>query len=112
MADPRKSVLLRIPADLWESLNRWARDDLRSLNAQIEWALRESLRRHRGERLSAPGDEALVRRSPGIGPGPRASNAPQADGEPDAEAPRPAPGDGGLPDAETGGSTGNHGASA
>ncbi len=49
MAD-KKSILLRISPELWEQLNRWARDDLRSLNAQIEFVLREAVRRRgRGE---------------------------------------------------------------
>lgn len=43
----RKSFLLRLPPDLMEALNRWARDDLRSLNGQIEFLLRDSLRRMR-----------------------------------------------------------------
>lgn len=43
----RKSFLLRLPPDLMEALNRWARDDLRSLNGQIEFLLRDSLRRVR-----------------------------------------------------------------
>ena len=30
-----------------DELNRWAKDDLRSLNAQIEFLLREALRRQR-----------------------------------------------------------------
>ncbi len=44
MAD-RKSFLLRIDAAVLEGVQRWANDDLRSLNAQIEYLLRESLRR-------------------------------------------------------------------
>ena len=43
----RKSFLLRLPPDLLEDLNRWARDELRSLNAQIEYVLREAVRRRR-----------------------------------------------------------------
>ena len=43
----RKSFLLRLPPDLMEQLNRWAKDELRSLNAQIEYALREALRKRR-----------------------------------------------------------------
>lgn len=46
MAD-RKSFLLRLPGAMLDELNRWAKDDLRSLNAQIEFLLRESLRRQR-----------------------------------------------------------------
>jgi hypothetical protein len=41
----RKPFLLRIDAALLEAVQRWANDDLRSLNAQIEFLLRESLRR-------------------------------------------------------------------
>jgi hypothetical protein len=40
----RKSFLLRLPADVLEAMQRWARDDLRSLNAQIEFVLRQALR--------------------------------------------------------------------
>ncbi len=46
MAD-RKSFLLRLPPKLMEELNRWAKDDLRSLNAQIEFLLRDAIHVHR-----------------------------------------------------------------
>ena len=42
MAD-RKPFLLRIDRDVLESLQRWADDDLRSLNGQIEFVLRRAL---------------------------------------------------------------------
>jgi hypothetical protein len=48
MVDKKKAILLRIPPDLWDSLNRWARDELRSLNGQIEYLLREAVRRGAG----------------------------------------------------------------
>jgi hypothetical protein len=41
----RKSFLLRIDASVLEGVQRWANDDLRSLNAQIEFLLRDALRR-------------------------------------------------------------------
>ena len=41
----RKTFLLRIDAAVLEGVQRWANDDLRSLNAQIEFVLRDSLRR-------------------------------------------------------------------
>jgi hypothetical protein len=44
MAD-RKVYPLRIDRRLYDALERWASDDLRSVNAQIEFLLRESLRR-------------------------------------------------------------------
>jgi hypothetical protein len=45
MADnPRKAFLLRIDPRVLESLQRWADDDLRSLNGQIEYVLRRTLK--------------------------------------------------------------------
>jgi hypothetical protein len=41
----RKPFLLRIDAAVLEGVQRWANDDLRSLNAQIEYLLRDALRR-------------------------------------------------------------------
>jgi len=41
----RKSFALRIDAKTYDAMQRWAKDDLRSLNAQIEFVLRESLRK-------------------------------------------------------------------
>jgi hypothetical protein len=41
----RKSFLLRIDPAVLEALQRWANDDLRSLNGQIEYVLREALKR-------------------------------------------------------------------
>ncbi len=43
MAD-RKAFLLRIDPKLLDAVQRWADDDLRSLNAQIEFLLRRTLR--------------------------------------------------------------------
>ena len=40
----RKSYPLRINSAVIEAMQRWADDDLRSLNGQIEFVLRESLR--------------------------------------------------------------------
>jgi hypothetical protein len=41
----RKPFLLRLEPSLHQALQRWADDDLRSLNGQIEYLLREALRR-------------------------------------------------------------------
>jgi len=46
----RKQFPLRIDPELWQELEKWAADDLRSVNAQIEWLLREAVRKHRGGR--------------------------------------------------------------
>ena len=40
----RKSFLLRIDPAVLEKVQRWANDDLRSLNGQIEFLLRRALR--------------------------------------------------------------------
>jgi len=40
----RKAFLLRIDPAVLEAVQRWANDDLRSLNAQIEFLLRRTLR--------------------------------------------------------------------
>jgi hypothetical protein len=45
VAAPRKSYPLRIDAEVHAALERWAADELRSVNAQIEFLLREALRR-------------------------------------------------------------------
>ncbi len=41
----KKSFALRMDARTLDAMQRWAKDDLRSLNAQIEFVLREALRR-------------------------------------------------------------------
>ena len=51
MAD-RKPFLLRIDPSVLEAVQRWANDDLRSLNAQIEFLLRRALQE--GGRLKEP----------------------------------------------------------
>jgi hypothetical protein len=59
MAD-RKSFLLRIDRALLDELQRWANDDLRSLNGQIEFLLRRALQqsgRHRPDSPAAASDD-------------------------------------------------------
>ena len=41
----RKAFLLRIPPELHAALEQWAADDLRSVNAQIEFLLTDAVRR-------------------------------------------------------------------
>lgn len=40
----RRSFLLRVDPDVLDAVQRWANDDLRSLNGQIEFLLRRALR--------------------------------------------------------------------
>lgn len=57
-SDSRKSFLLRIDPDTLDAVRRWADDDLRSLNGQIEFllrrALKESGRLRRSDVVSPP----------------------------------------------------------
>jgi hypothetical protein len=61
----RKAFALRISKDLWEELERMAGQELRSVNAQIEYLLREAVAK-RGRR---PGGAARARRAPRKGAG-------------------------------------------
>jgi hypothetical protein len=45
MAAEKKAYPLRISAVVLEAMQRWSDDDLRSVNAQIEYVLREALRK-------------------------------------------------------------------
>jgi hypothetical protein len=53
----KKSFLLRLPPELMDELNRWAAEELRSLNGQIEYLLRDAVRRRRREPPVAEGDQ-------------------------------------------------------
>jgi hypothetical protein len=44
----RKQFLLRIDQGLWEDLEAWAADELRSVNGQIEYVLRDAVRKRKG----------------------------------------------------------------
>jgi len=51
----KKKFLLRISPELWDELNRWADQEFRSVNSQIEFLLREAvLRRNRNARMDLP----------------------------------------------------------
>jgi hypothetical protein len=52
----RKAFLLRIDPRVLNALERWAEEELRSLNGQIEYVLRLALAK-RGIKLAAPDDE-------------------------------------------------------
>lgn len=45
---PRKSFPLRLSPELYEELRRWADQEFRSVNAQIEFLLQEAVRRRKG----------------------------------------------------------------
>ncbi len=41
----KKAFPLRISEDIWQAVRRWSDDELRSVNAQIEYVLRDALRK-------------------------------------------------------------------
>ena len=48
MADKdKKQLLLRLSPTLWEEVSRWAEDDFRSVNGQIEYLLTEAVKKRR-----------------------------------------------------------------
>jgi len=40
----KKSFVLRIDEQMYEALSRWAADDFRSVNGQLEWIINKSLK--------------------------------------------------------------------
>ena len=55
----KKAYPLRISVSVLEAMQRWSDDELRSLNAQIEYVLRDALRK--AGRLKSPDTEAKRR---------------------------------------------------
>ena len=43
----RKQIILRITPSLWEEIARWADDDFRSINGQIEYLLTEAVKQRK-----------------------------------------------------------------
>ena len=58
----RKPFLLRIDKDVLDAVQRWADDDLRSLNGQIEFLLRRALREAGRLKDDAPPEPSRGRR--------------------------------------------------
>ncbi len=54
---PRKAFPLRIDAKVHAAVERWANDELRSVNAQIEFLLRDALRRAGRLDSAGPADQ-------------------------------------------------------
>jgi hypothetical protein len=56
VAAEKKAYPLRISAAVLEAMQKWSEDELRSVNAQIEYVLRDALRR--AGRLKPPTDDS------------------------------------------------------
>jgi hypothetical protein len=61
-ASERKSFLLRIDPEVWKELEAWAAQELRSVNGQVEFILRESIERRRKGPAAATAGTARGRR--------------------------------------------------
>jgi hypothetical protein len=59
MSAEKKAYPLRISAEVLDAVQRWADDELRSVNAQIEYVLREALRKAGRLKTSAPSSSAM-----------------------------------------------------
>ncbi|MBX6357775.1 MAG: hypothetical protein IRZ05_18210, partial [Micromonosporaceae bacterium] len=81
----RKKLLLRLDPKVYEAVAKWAADDLRSVNAQIEYALRLALRSAgREPRQRGPGPSQQ-----GAGSGPDGAAHGREGPSPDREGPGP-----------------------
>lgn len=45
----KKQILLRLSSSLWEDISQWADEDYRSINGQIEFLLREAVRKRKNK---------------------------------------------------------------
>jgi hypothetical protein len=56
MADERKAFLLRVDPELWAELEAWAADELRSVNGQVEYLLRQAVQKRKKAQAAAEED--------------------------------------------------------
>ena len=54
----RKSFLLRMDPALWDDLESWAQAELRSVNGQIEYILRQAVNKRKGQKGDPPQPES------------------------------------------------------
>ena len=65
--EERKAFLLRINPELWKELEAWAQDELRSVNGQIEYLLKQAVLRRKGALAKPPDSSGSAAATP---PGP------------------------------------------
>ena len=54
----RKSFLLRINPELWRQLEAWAQEEMRSVNGQIEYVLKQAVTQRRRKTRPGPTETA------------------------------------------------------
>jgi hypothetical protein len=55
-AEERKAFLLRVDPDLWAELEAWAADELRSVNGQVEYLLRQAVQKRKRAQAASEAD--------------------------------------------------------
>jgi hypothetical protein len=56
-SEERKAFLLRIDPALWRELEAWAADELRSVNGQVEYLLRQAVQKRKRSQAAEAEDE-------------------------------------------------------
>lgn len=56
-AEPRKPFLLRIDPKLWAELEAWAAAELRSVNGQVEYLLRQAVQKRKKTEAEEPAED-------------------------------------------------------
>ena len=51
-----KSFVLRVDAEIMEAIEKWAADELRSVNGQIEFILRQAVAKRKSQAAKEPDD--------------------------------------------------------
>jgi hypothetical protein len=74
---PRKPFLIRLDPAVLTAIEAWAADDLRSINGQIEFVLREALRKA-GRKVKASEATAAAADDPAVDTAPATEAAPAA----------------------------------
>lgn len=46
-SEERKSFLLRIDPELWKQIEAWAQEELRSVNGQVEYVLKQAVQQRK-----------------------------------------------------------------
>ena len=82
MMSQKKSFALRMDAELFEALERWAADEFRSVNGQIEWVLNQQLKA--AGRLKPAAPVAAPAAAPAAVPAAASAAAPKGEASPNA----------------------------
>jgi hypothetical protein len=63
----RKAFLLRIDPGLWAELEAWSADELRSVNGQIEYVLKQAVAKRKGAGTTVPSPSTIEKTGQDLG---------------------------------------------